>query len=119
MRLQREPDAVVPHVRFAERRLETELWRGLRHRRSESAGNSDSPRPTATAPVVDSTESARISRRAGASRRVMGPKSMAVAMVEDVSRAVACMNQRELAQAQTVAPTMQPESVTEHLYRNV
>ena len=52
-------------------------------------------------------ESARISRRAGASRRVMGPKSMAVAMVEDASRAVACMNQRELAQAQTVLPTMQ------------
>ena len=55
-------------------------------------------------------ESARISRRAGASRRVMGPKSMAVAMVEGASRAVACMNQRELAQAQTVPSTMQSRS---------
>ena len=45
-----------------------------------------------------------------ASRRVMGPKSMAVAMVEDTSRAVACMNQRELAQAQTVPSTMQRRS---------
>jgi hypothetical protein len=32
----------------------------------------------------------------------MEPKSMAVAMIEDASRAVACMNQREIAQAQTV-----------------
>ena len=52
-------------------------------------------------------ESARVSRRTGASQCVMEPKSMAVAMVEDASRAVACMNQRELAQAQTVEPMMQ------------
>ena len=50
-----EPGAGKPHARFDERRLETEPWRGLRHRHRESAGNSDSPRPTATAPVVDST----------------------------------------------------------------
>ena len=28
----REPDAGKPHVRFDERRRETELWNGLRHR---------------------------------------------------------------------------------------
>jgi hypothetical protein len=61
-------------------------------------------------------ESARISRRAGASRRVMGLKSMAVAMVEDASRAVACMNQRELAQAQSVPSTTQRHS-PRHTYK--
>jgi hypothetical protein len=56
MRSWREPDAGDPHVRFAERRLETELWEGLRHRHeAKAAGNSDSPFPMATAPVVDST----------------------------------------------------------------
>jgi hypothetical protein len=40
----------------------------------------------------------------------MGPKSMAVAMVEGASRAVACMNQRELAQAQSVPSIMQRRS---------
>ena len=30
--LVREPDAGKPHVRFDERRLETESWRGVRHR---------------------------------------------------------------------------------------
>jgi hypothetical protein len=40
----------------------------------------------------------------------MGPKSMAVAMVEDSSRAVACMNQREFAQAQAVQSTRQRRS---------
>ena len=39
-----EPDAVVPHVRFDERRLETEPWSGLRHRpTAKAAGNSHSP----------------------------------------------------------------------------
>ena len=47
---------------------------------------------------------ARNTRRAAASRRVMGPKSIAVAMDEGASRAVACMNQRELAQARTAQP---------------
>jgi hypothetical protein len=57
MRSWREPDAGDPHVRFDERRLETELWEGLRHRHeAKAAGNSDSPFPMATAPVVDSTE---------------------------------------------------------------
>ena len=38
--LVREPDAGNPHVRFDERRLETESWRGVRHRRSaKAAGN--------------------------------------------------------------------------------
>jgi hypothetical protein len=56
MRSWREPDAGDPHVQFAERRLETELWEGLRHRHeAKAAGNSDSPFPMATAPVVDST----------------------------------------------------------------
>jgi len=45
----------------------------------------------------------------------MGSKIMAVAMVEGASRVVACMNQRELAQAQTVAPTIQPGLVARHL----
>jgi hypothetical protein len=40
----------------------------------------------------------------------MGPKSMAVAMVEGTSRAVACMNQRELAQAQSAQLTTQQRS---------
>ena len=31
-----EPDAVNPPVRFGERRLETEPWRGVRHRHCES-----------------------------------------------------------------------------------
>ena len=54
--LVREPDAGDPHVRFDERRLETESWRGVRHRhRAKAAGNSYPHPPTATAPVVDST----------------------------------------------------------------
>ncbi len=54
--LVREPDAGDPHVRFDERRLETESWRGVRHRhRAKAAGNSYPLPPTATAPVVDST----------------------------------------------------------------
>ena len=32
MQIERKPDAVIPHVRFDERRLETELRRELRHR---------------------------------------------------------------------------------------
>ena len=56
MRSQREPDAGKLHVRFDERRLETESWDGLRHRHSaKAAGNSYSPFPATTAPVVDST----------------------------------------------------------------
>src|SRR5262245_17829825 len=39
---------------FDERRLETELWRGLRHR--SRPDNRYSPLPSATAPVVDSTK---------------------------------------------------------------
>jgi hypothetical protein len=51
-----KPDAVVPHVRFDERRWETELWYGLRHRRlAKAAGNGYSPYPKATAPIFDST----------------------------------------------------------------
>ncbi|MDJ0863848.1 MAG: hypothetical protein QNJ82_16610, partial [Gammaproteobacteria bacterium] len=39
-----------------ERRLETGQWSGLRHRQlAKAAGNSYSPGPVATAPVVDST----------------------------------------------------------------
>ena len=34
--LVREPDAGDLHIRFDERRLETEPWRGVRHRHSES-----------------------------------------------------------------------------------
>jgi hypothetical protein len=50
----------------AERRLETELWEGLRHRHcAKAAGTSDSPFPTATAPVVDSTGEAQPSERGG------------------------------------------------------
>ena len=40
----REPDAGEPSVRFGERQLETEPWRGPKHRqRAKAAGNSDSP----------------------------------------------------------------------------
>ncbi len=54
--LVREPDAGDPHVRFDERRLETEPRRGVRHRHlAKAAGNSYPLPPTATAPVVDST----------------------------------------------------------------
>ena len=45
------------NVRFDERRLETESRRGVRHRqRAKAAGNSYPHPPTATAPVVDSTD---------------------------------------------------------------
>ena len=54
-----------PHVRFDERRLETEPRRGVRHRlRAKAAGNSYPHPPTATAPVVDSTSRASASARA-------------------------------------------------------
>ena len=52
-----KPDAVIPHVRFDERRRETELWRELRHRLGRKPpANSIASQPTVTAPVVDSTE---------------------------------------------------------------
>jgi hypothetical protein len=56
----REPDDRNGHVRFDERAPETELWRGLRHRRStrkrpETATPHDL---LATAPVLDSTTGA-------------------------------------------------------------
>ena len=42
--LVREPDAENSHVRFDERRLETEPWQGLRHRlRAKAAGNGYPP----------------------------------------------------------------------------
>jgi hypothetical protein len=42
------------------RELETELWEGLRHRHmAKAAGNSDSPSPKATAPVLDPTRNKR------------------------------------------------------------
>ena len=51
-----EPNAGNPHVGFGERRLETEPRRGVRHRHRESRRQQLPPhRPTATAPVVDST----------------------------------------------------------------
>jgi hypothetical protein len=51
-----KPDAVIPYVRFDERRLETELWRELRHRHGRKPpANSTAAQPTVTAPVVDST----------------------------------------------------------------
>ena len=47
-----------PHVRFDERRLETESRDGLRHLHSaKAAGNSYSPLPATTTPVADSTKS--------------------------------------------------------------
>ena len=56
MRLPRKPDAGNPHVRFGERRVETELGRGVRHRHgAKAAGQLLPPSPTATAPLVDST----------------------------------------------------------------
>jgi len=51
-----KPDAVIPHVRFDERRRETELWRELRHRLGRKPpANRTASQPTVTAPVVDST----------------------------------------------------------------
>jgi len=49
------------------RELETELWDGLRHRQMvKTAGNSYSPLPKATAPVLDPTSYPRPrSRRKG------------------------------------------------------
>jgi hypothetical protein len=45
------------------RELETELWEGLRHRHmAKAAGNSDSPSPKATAPVLDPTSKGRTLR---------------------------------------------------------
>ena len=41
--LVREPDAGNPHVRFDERRLETEQWRGARHRYCESRRETATP----------------------------------------------------------------------------
>ena len=52
-------DAGNLHVRFDERRLETEPWREpMRHRQAKAAGHQLPSRPTATAPVVDSTRGA-------------------------------------------------------------
>src|SRR6059036_1999231 len=52
----REPDAVEPQVRFDERRRETEPRPRLRHRHDgESRRQQLLPRPTVTAPAVDST----------------------------------------------------------------
>src|SRR5687768_16773255 len=52
----REPDAGDPHVRFDERRRETEPGLRLRHRHyGESRRQQLLPRPTATAPAADST----------------------------------------------------------------
>jgi len=43
-------------LRLMRRELETERWDGLRHRHTAKAvGNSDSPVPKATAPVLDPT----------------------------------------------------------------
>ena len=51
-----KPDAVAPHVRFDERGEETEQRDGLRHRHlAKAVGNSYSPSPEATAPLLDST----------------------------------------------------------------
>src|SRR5947209_18611736 len=48
----REPDAVEPHVRFDERRRETEPRPRLRHRHDgESRRQQLLPRPTVTAPA--------------------------------------------------------------------
>ncbi len=43
MNLVREPDAGNPHVRFDERRLETEQWRGVRHRRRRKPPGTATP----------------------------------------------------------------------------
>jgi hypothetical protein len=43
-------------LRATGRGLETEPWRGLRHRqKAKAAGNSYSPLPVATAPALDPT----------------------------------------------------------------
>jgi hypothetical protein len=39
-----KPDAVIPHVRFDERRLETELRRELRHRHRRKQSETVQPR---------------------------------------------------------------------------
>ena len=44
---------------------------------------------------------------------------MAVAMVEDTSRAVACMNQRDIAQAQTVPGNRQLRIAANHCQTSV
>ena len=44
MQIQRKPDAAIPHVRFDERRLETELRRELRHRHRRKQSETVQPR---------------------------------------------------------------------------
>ena len=73
--LVRKPDAGNPHVRFDERRLETEPRRGVRHRHlAKAAGNSYPLPPTATAPVVDSTRYPAL-RQSGKHRRTASRSS--------------------------------------------
>ena len=51
-----KPCAGKPHARFDERRWETELWSGLRHRHmAKAVGHGYSPYPKANAPIFDST----------------------------------------------------------------
>jgi hypothetical protein len=64
MNLIREPDAGNPHVRFDEREWETELSVAIgAPANGESRRQRPTLRPTATAPVLDSTET--IARKQG------------------------------------------------------
>ena len=72
-----KPDAGNPHVRFDERRLETELWRELRHRHRRKQSETVQPR-SLRPPRQSSTLLARWLREQGVEAYVMHPSSVAV-----------------------------------------
>ena len=72
-----KPDAVIPHVRFDERRLETELWRELRHRHRRKQSETVQPR-SLRPPRQSSTLLARWLRRTGIEAYVIHPSSIPV-----------------------------------------
>ena len=72
-----KPDAVIPHVRFDERRLETELRRELRHRHRRKQSETVQPR-SLRPPRQSSTLLARFLQRRGVEVHVMQASSLPV-----------------------------------------
>ena len=72
-----KPDAGNPHVRFDERRLETELWRELRHRHRRKQSETVQPR-SLRPPRQSSTLLARSLAAEGVDCRVLDPASLQV-----------------------------------------
>ncbi len=71
-----KPDAVIPHVRFDERRLETELRRELRHRHRRKQPETVQPR-SLRPPRQSPTLLARWLRERGVEAYVIHPSSIA------------------------------------------